>query len=515
VTEATVDAVIFDLDGVVVQTARVHAAAWKEVFDDFLSERARRDGSDFEPFDIDNDYRRYVDGMPRYDGVREFMKSRGIDLPEGDPSDPSTAETVQGVGNRKNAAFLDRLRTEGATPYPSTVALIDRLRPAGIKVALISASRNCKAVLESAGLEDLFDTVVDGVESEKCELAGKPAPDIFLEAARRLKADPGRSAVVEDAIAGVEAGRHGGFAPVIGIDRTGHAEELEKHGAQIIVTDLAELDLAALGFAADSDPAVPSALDNFHHIAACGTGREMAVFLDYDGTLTPIVERPDLAVLGEDARERVGRLAERIPVAVISGRDLDDIRELVALENVYYAGSHGFHVSGPGGWSESYEDAKEIPAIVPETAAELRDALREIDGVLVEPKSFAVAVHYRQANPDSVPSIEAAVDEILARYPKLKKSRGKKVFELRPALEWDKGRAVSWLLEAMGRTRNEVLPIYIGDDVTDEDAFTALKGWGIGIFVAQDAYGTAAEYALADPQEVTRFLDRLAEELER
>ena len=239
------DAVIFDMDGVVTDTARVHAMAWKRMFDEYLSERARRTDADFRPFDISSDYLRYVDGKPRFDGTRSFLESRDVHLPEGTPDDPPDAETVCGLSARKNALFLDALEDEGADAYPSTLALIDELREAGIDTAVITASRNCDEVLSSAGVGDVFDSRVCGKIADELDLPGKPRPDVFLEAARRLGVPPERAVVIEDAQAGVAAGKAGGFALVIGVDRGGNAERLAAHGADVVVEDLSEVSVHA------------------------------------------------------------------------------------------------------------------------------------------------------------------------------------------------------------------------------------------------------------------------------
>jgi len=236
------DAVIFDMDGVVTRTAEVHAAAWKRLFDDVLARRAH--GGAFEPFDIVSDYRRYVDGKSRYDGVRDFLASRGIHPPEGSPGDPPGAETVCGLGNRKDEMFLAELREHGATAFKSTVDLIEKLRARGLRVAVISASRNAREILDAAGVIDLFETRVDGNVAADLGLPGKPHPAVFLEAARRLGTKPARTVVVEDARAGVEAGRRGDFGLVIGVDRAGQADALLKSGADAVVADLAQVEVA-------------------------------------------------------------------------------------------------------------------------------------------------------------------------------------------------------------------------------------------------------------------------------
>jgi alpha,alpha-trehalase len=238
------DAVIFDLDGVITDTASVHAAAWREMFDRFLTLWAEREGRSQQPFSAD-DYYLYVDGKPRYDGVESFLESRGISIPLGDPDDFPDADTVCGLGNRKDELFLRQIRSKGVDPLPSSVSLLGRLRDEGRRTAIVSASRNCAEVLRAAGVADLFDTKVDGVDSDELGLAGKPDPAVYLEAARRLAVDPARAAVVEDALAGVEAGRRGRFLLVIGVDRGGHERELREHGADVVVRDLGELRVSA------------------------------------------------------------------------------------------------------------------------------------------------------------------------------------------------------------------------------------------------------------------------------
>jgi alpha,alpha-trehalase len=247
------DAVIFDLDGVVTQTAAVHAAAWKRLFDAYLEERAARAGTgpggapdpSLRPFDPDADYARYVDGKPRYDGVRDFLASRDIELPMGDPSDPPERETVCGLGNRKNAFFNDEVREHGVKTFPSTIELIRQLHAAGIKVGLMSSSKNTAMVLDVTGTTDLFAVRVDGVVAAEVGLPGKPDPAMYLETARRLGVEAARSVVVEDALSGVEAGRRGGFALVIGVDRLGQAAALAEAGADVVVDDLAEVSVSA------------------------------------------------------------------------------------------------------------------------------------------------------------------------------------------------------------------------------------------------------------------------------
>ena len=234
-------ACLFDLDGVLTQTARVHAAAWQEMFDAFLHERAARTGKPIVPFDPIADYNAYVDGKPRYDGVRSFLAARGIRLPEGAPSDTPSAETVYGLGNRKNELVLALLKRDGVQVFEGSVRYVRAARDAGLHRAVVSASANCRDVLEAAGIEDLFEVRIDGIVAEQKHLEGKPAPDTFLAAAEAVGAQPAESAVFEDALAGVEAGRAGRFGFVVGVDRAGQREALREHGADVVVSDLAEL----------------------------------------------------------------------------------------------------------------------------------------------------------------------------------------------------------------------------------------------------------------------------------
>ena len=234
-------ACLFDLDGVLTKTAVVHNAAWKEMFDAYLRERSRRTGEPFVPFDPGRDYDEYVDGKPRADGTRSFLASRGIELPEGSDDDPPSAETIHGLGTRKNEIVLRRIREDGVEAYESSVRYVRAARDAGLHRAVVSSSANCRDVLVAAGIEDLFEARIDGVVAGREHLRGKPAPDTFLAAARALGLGPQEAAVFEDALAGVEAGRAGRFRFVVGVDRTGQADALKKHGADVVVADLAEL----------------------------------------------------------------------------------------------------------------------------------------------------------------------------------------------------------------------------------------------------------------------------------
>jgi alpha,alpha-trehalase len=507
---APLEAVLFDMDGVITDTAGAHAESWKRLFDAFLEQRAKTRGEAFQPFDSDTDYRKYVDGKPRHDGIASFLGSRGISLPYGSESDATEAETICGLGNRKNLYFHQWLEGHPVSPFPAALALIGELRGTRIKVAVFSASRNARAVLASADITALFDAIVDGDEAARLRLPGKPDPAMLLEAAARLGVAPAQAAVIEDSIAGVEAGAAGAFGLVIGIDRGHNEAGLKRAGADLVVHSLAELSSRANGLTAKTLSSLPLFRDNEQKLRRLLAGKTLAVFLDYDGTLTPIVEDHTKALLDDDMRAAVAALAELCNVAVVSGRDLQMLRRLVQLDGVTYAGSHGFEIAGPGGMSDSLEKGVEFLAVLDTAEERLRARLAGIVGHAVERKRFSIAVHFRRAAPGDAGRIEAVVDAVLAECPGLRKGYGKKVFELRPDIEWDKGRAVDWLLERLSAGRSAVLPVYVGDDITDEDAFRALAGRGLTLVVqGPDDRLTAADYALANTDEVRRFLELL------
>ena len=238
---SAIRACLFDLDGVLTDTASLHAAAWKEMFDTFLRMRAEQEGAHFVAFDPVRDYLDCIDGKQRSDGVRSFLASRGVTLPEGSPGDPADADTVASLGDRKNELVLAMIHGRGVRAYDGSVRFVRAVRDAGLRRAVVSASANCREVLEAAGITDLFEARVDGIVAEREHLRGKPAPDMFLAAARMAAVAPGEAAVFEDALAGVAAGRAGRFGLVVGVDRVGQAGALRAHGADIVVTDLAEL----------------------------------------------------------------------------------------------------------------------------------------------------------------------------------------------------------------------------------------------------------------------------------
>jgi trehalose 6-phosphate phosphatase len=255
---------------------------------------------------------------------------------------------------------------------------------------------------------------------------------------------------------------------------------------------------------------LPSALEHVEEIAGAGN-RSLAIFLDYDGTLTPIVSRPDQAMLTDSTRAILRTLASKVPVAILSGRGREDVCKRVAIDGIVYAGSHGFDIAGPRGLPK--QEATEFLPVLAAAEKELREKLASITGALVERKRFSIAAHYRKVNESDFPKLKRAVSEVATRHRELRRMEGKKVYELLPDIDWDKGKAVLWLLETLGFEGAKLRPVYIGDDLTDEDAFRAITQRGVGILVSERPRRTAASYSLKDPIEVNRFLRELSARL--
>lgn len=506
------DAVLFDMDGVITDTARAHAAVWKQVFDEYLRQRAGPKGPAFQPFDPGQEYRRYVDGKPRYDGVKSFLESRGIELPYGNEDDGPEKETVCGLGNRKNQYFQRWLTQNRVRTYPGTLALIRTLRQATIKIAAFSASRNAQMVLRQAGVLDLFDVVFDGKNLAEYGLPGKPDPAMVLKTAGRVGVPPERAAVVEDAIAGVEAGVAGGFGLVIGVARSDGGRELQQAGAHLVVHDASELVLNQRKHLTVKTLAnLPSIWDREQDLQRRLAGKRLVVFLDYDGTLTPIVKDHTRAWLSGDMRAAVADLGTRCPVIIVSGRDLTRLQHLVELDSVGYAGSHGFEIVSPEGAGEYLEQGVEFLPELDQMEQELRERLTGIKGHAIERKRFSIALHYRQVADADIGRLESVLEGVLTGHPRFCRGYGKKVFEIKPDIDWNKGRAILWLLDRLGLDRPEVVPLYVGDDITDEDAFHVLAGRGLSVVVRDhETRQTAADFAVTDTKDVKRFLDMLA-----
>ena len=423
-------------------------------------------------------------------------------MPRGAQED-TFEETICGLGNRMHNVFLDLL-DEAMPALESTVDLLRELQEAGLATGVYTPGHNWHRMLRAADIENLFAVHVDAVAAGGLAHDGSPEPAVFFDMARRLAANPTRSVLIVDAEAGVEAGVEGGFAVVIGVKRTGGADELLACGADVVVDDLSHVEIRK----GDKHLAqLPDALDSYGQLVGVIAGREPFVCLDYDGTLSEIVSDPDAATLVDGAAEALERLVALHPVAILSGRDLADIRDRVGIPGIWYAGSHGFELIGPDGtYHQNDVAAAALPGL--ETAGvELRDELEPIPGVRVEHKRFGVAVHYRNVAAEHVAEVAAAAHR-RGRQHGLRVTNGRKVVELRPDVDWDKGDALRWISDRIHRS-GRVVPVYIGDDLTDEDAFDAIRYTGMGIVVRNDEDGgrpTAAQFTCEVPQEVVTFL---------
>lgn len=525
--------VIFDLDGVVTKTAKIHAHAWKKTFDEYLRLRENKYNEPFKEFTYQVDYLNYVDGKPRCQGVSMFMESRGINLPFGDSSDPPGRETICGIGNKKNQLFNELLQQEGAEIFDSTISIINELKKNGIKIGVASSSKNCLAILKSVNLEHLFETRVDGIVSAELNLQGKPEGDIFITAARNLGTFPENSIVVEDASSGVKAGRNGGFGMVLGVARENNHEELARNGADLVVSDLSEINIHLINDwflrkpknffkSYDSLDNIPEILPekylqnkgiliNPYYLrtskSVIDTNKKMVFFLDYDGTLTPIVESPELAILSKEMKHTVEDLAKIHTVAIVSGRMREDVQNLVDIKGIFYAGSHGFDIKGPGGFTMIHPVAEKTIPLVGEIIEQLKDKFQDIEGALVEEKKFSVAAHYRKVKKEKdFHFIEKTVNEIIQKYDELRLLKGKKVFEILPNIDWDKGKAIRWIMNALEITWETTPAFYLGDDTTDEYAFRTIITRGTAILVTDNPLNpSAADFQLDSPKEVQKF----------
>ena len=503
------EAVILDMDGVITQTAKVHRTAWKKMFNQFLDEQPK----DYSPMN-DVDYVQYIDGKPRYDGVQGFLESRNIKLPHGDPEDDPEENTVCGLGNRKNKYFVELIKINGVETYENAIGKIKFWRSKGLRTALVTSSKNSELVLNAAGITSLFDVRIDGNTASQRNLKGKPNPDIFLEATKELGISPESCILFEDAIVGVKSGSNGNFALVVGVNRGNNRKVLSENGADIVIDNFDELDV----FGDEEiqqyfEKPVPLLLMEDEKISQIIKKRKPVLFLDYDGTLTSIVKRPEDALISKEMQEALRHCAEKFTVAAVSGRDMDDLKNLVGVDSLIYAGSHGFRISGPNGLYREHEKTAEILPQLDKLEEQLEKEFAEIDkGIQIDRKRYAIGVHYRNAKEESISAITKKVDEIITNNQKFKKGEGKKILEIKPNVDWHKGKAVLWLLRKLGLDDiSKYVPIYIGDDITDEDAFKSLRNFGVGVLVGTHGQTTAAKYGLKNVYQVRLFLHQLAD----
>jgi alpha,alpha-trehalase len=496
--------VIFDMDGVITDTAKIHFKAWKKIFDNYLIEDAEKRKISFLPFTLD-DYIRYVDGLSRRDGIKYFLQSRKI-ISSGENPSPEEEETIAKIAAIKNKTFLQLIEKEGVSVFESTVLLIKELQKNDIKTAVISSSFNCQDILKKANLISLFDTIVDGKALQTSHLKGKPNPDIFLEAAKRIQANPSQTVVIEDAISGIIAGKAGQFGLVIGIDRQQKwASQFKQHGADIVVRDLSEIKLTQIKQKLINSPSLKGIC--IGDIKKDLINKRIILFCDYDGTLTPIVKRPKLAHLSHDIKDTLFRLKNYCDIVIISGRELSNLETMVGINGLYYIGNHGFEIIGPKHFATKFEVGKEFLSEIQRAHQDLISLLSSTDNCIIEDKKFSLSVHYRLVTEEKeIAHIKEVMRKISANYPRLVMHYGKKVFELRPNFDWNKGKALNFLIQKLNYPKNEYIPIYLGDDITDEDGFSAVSKNGIGILVSDEVKETYAHYRLHNPSEVNYFL---------
>ncbi len=505
-----VEALIFDIDGVLTQTRNTHQKSWEEMFDRFFNEYVKKYGKQASM--SENDYQKYLDGKPRYQGVRSFLNSRNIELPWGNSDDPPGMETICALGNMKNEIFNEVLERDGVDVYEDAVGKLKIWKKMGMKTAIVSSSKNCKKIIEVAGIDDLFDTRVDGAVSEDIGLKGKPDPDIFTEAAKRLNARAEYSVVFEDAISGVQAGQSGYFALVVGVNRFDNKDDLLENGADFTIDSFDELDITDKELIEEyfSRPGIPVFPDN-KEIFDILSKKEPVIFLDYDGTLTPIVSRPEDAVISKQMKETLQKLAEKYTVAIVTGRDKEDVENLVKLDEIIYAGSHGYIISGLDGISMEHPDSKKIIPRLDKIEKEAEKLLKEKTvGTQLDRKRYAIGLHYRNARPEDEKAVYDIVNELIEKYPGHKTGEGKKIVEIKPDIDWHKGKAVEWIMDALELSeKDDIIPVFIGDDITDEDAFKTLKDNGLGIMVGSHGQKTNASYSLKNVFQVREFFKKL------
>lgn len=490
--------IIFDMDGVVTQTATLHFDAWKAILDEFLLTRNPEENKLF----TEEDYFYYLDGMPRAEGLSNFLTARQI-IPHSNQE-----KWIKQLTNKKNKYLQKLLKNQSVDYFPDTLQFIEFLLLHRYQIALISSSKNCIPILKSAKIDRLFPIYVDGIISEQLNIPGKPEPDIFLEAAKRLKLCPQECLVIEDALSGVKAAKKGQFGTIIALDRKKKlSSQFLELQPDYILPDLSKAQQlfnknTRIHRAPKSGLAVLPSI--YHLMKHC---YQFIIFLDYDGTLTPIVEKPDQAILSTSMHHCLTSLSQEYLTVIISGRELEDLKEHINISTLFYSGNHGLEFMGPQSYYQIGEEFKEE---IEELYYALTQKFAGISGCFIENKNFSLSVHYRLVDEKKVRLIEKQVDNALVNYPRLKKHYGKKVYEIRPNILWNKGIASNAILEKFKLNNPHLIPIYIGDDVSDEDAFDVFQTKGITIKVEKNPLHTKANYFLDSPLEVQSFLTQLS-----
>ena len=493
-------AAIFDVDGVITNTAKLHFECWKITFDDYLLTLSKMHKILYISFSQD-DYLKYVDGVSRSVGIKNFLASRGIKI---------SSEVIFKISNRKTKLFLQKIKQEGVTVFNDTIQLIKQLKSNHIKIAAVSASKNCRKILNIAGVKNLFDIIVDGNRAAKLGLKSKPSPDIFLLAVQKLQAQPQESLVIEDALQGIEAAKKGNFGLVIALDRwQNRSKQFKTLSADFVVNNLFNFNFVKLKRIFSY--ILPSALFDFAEIRSKLNNKKLLLGLDFDGTIAPIVKAPSLAKIDNAIFLLLKNIKNFIPLAIISGRQINDLMSRVKLNNIFYAGNHGFEMNLPRFFPEDFTIGSEYQDDILKLHHELNSKLNAIKGCILENKKFSLSVHYRLVEAKQQKVVKDVVNKVLKKYFLLKKNSGKKVLEIKPNLKWHKGKALKYVIDLLeSGFKEDICPIYIGDDRTDEDAFKQIFGKGIAIIVGKKTSKMSANYHLLNTKEVYYFLKLLS-----
>lgn len=483
-------AIALDLDGVVTDTQELHFNSWKQVFDEYMRTIGLDDGF------TKRDYQLYVDGRPRKEGICSFLSAKNLE---------QNIRLINRISEQKNELYREMLEVEGPRVFEDSLEAIKKWKSMGLPVVIVSSSKNASFVLEKAGIQNLFEKQVDGIRGEKMGLRGKPEPDFFLEALKELGVNPSDCALVEDSGAGIKAGKKGKFKRVIGMVRSRsfeQEEDLKQNGADQVISSLLEIQVEER-----KNQLTPpfNALRAFHQIKMFIGKKDIALFLDFDGTLTPIISNPDAVELPHSMKETLEASSRLFKVAIISGRNRQDVKKRVGMENLFYGGSHGFDLSGPGGFRFEVEQAQDVFPALDQAQSILEEELCSYKGIRIERKRYGLTVHYREASPEGEAQAKKICQRIAHEHLELKYALGKKIYELKPNMDWDKGKAIEKLCHILKIDPRNTVPFYIGDDVTDEDAFRQVEGWGLGIRVGAPENSSRAHWWLAFDQ-VEEFL---------
>lgn len=482
---ADYQAIIFDMDGVLTDTRDYHYTSWKQTFDEYLLSKGVK--TEF----THQDYNDYVDGKIRSEGIQSFLSSRGLEI---------TEDQVNRLGNLKNSYFQKNILSGRLSPFREVEQTLKKLHSKGVKLAVVSASENCRKILESLHLTDLFDEILDGTDAKTLHLRGKPENDYYLTMLNHLGVDAHYCALVEDSISGVLAGKKSNLT-VFGMSRTNQTspEKLIEAGADYVISDITPvID-------------IPNALKHWNDVLLRLNDKEPALFLDFDGTISEIVSHPDDASLVPGVKEVLFTCSRSLKVAIISGRDRMDVKTRVGIDDIFYAGNHGQDISGPGCFHYTYDTADQYLPSLEKFNLSIESLLLGIEGLIIERKKYCTAIHFRMTNPDAERTIRDKVQSTMMTFPELRVREGKKVLEVLPDIEWGKDQAVLKLVEVLNLDLKKIIPIFIGDDTTDEEAFVGLKDKGLCIRVANDTnLNTHAHYYLSDPNEVKQFISLIS-----